>query len=228
MQPVSGPRRSASAAPSASIHFEIPREKKNPPDDRSHSSMRACIQRSFHESLYLFAPAAPADVTSVWGAAPAILRSAGSGFVCHWHAARGWVHVFLHGAASAHPQSPRIGRTLLSSLGELTGGAGLRRHERCARFSHRLGIQGQIVGVGWCWVASLCILCIHPAPMKSSGCSLAALVSVSLWLCFCRVMDLWMFSYLIVYNLHTVYICDHMICAVCLTWEANLLCRRNL
>ena len=152
MQPVSGPRLSVSAAPSASIHFEIPREKrkkKNPPDDRSHSSMRACIQRSLlHESLYLSAPAAPADVTSVWGAAPALLRSTGSGFVWHWHAARGRVHVFLHGAASAHPQSPRIGRTLLSSLGELTGGAGLRRHEGCARFIRSLGDPGTNCRVG--------------------------------------------------------------------------------
>ena len=142
------------------------RKTKNPPDDRSHSSMRPCIQRSFHESLYLSAPAAPADVTSVWGAGPALLRLTGSGFVCHWHAARGWVHVFLHGAASAHPQSPRIGRTLLSSLGELTVGAELRRHERRARFIHRLGIQWQIVGVGWCWVASLCNRGATPFTMK--------------------------------------------------------------
>lgn len=38
----------------------------------------------------------------------------------------GRTHVFLHGAASAHPPSPRIGRTLQPSLGELTGGAGLQ------------------------------------------------------------------------------------------------------
>lgn len=37
----------------------------------------------------------------------------------------GPTHVFLHGATSARLPSPRIGRILPSSLGELTGGAGL-------------------------------------------------------------------------------------------------------
>lgn len=36
----------------------------------------------------------------------------------------GRMHVFVHGAASAYLQSPRIGRTLLASLGELTGRGG--------------------------------------------------------------------------------------------------------
>lgn len=37
------------------------------------------------------------------------------------------MHVLLHSAVAAHPQSPRIGRTRLASLGELTGEAGLQK-----------------------------------------------------------------------------------------------------
>lgn len=39
----------------------------------------------------------------------------------------GPIHVSPHDAVNAYLQGPRIGRTLPSSLGELTGGAGLER-----------------------------------------------------------------------------------------------------
>lgn len=42
----------------------------------------------------------------------------------------GPIHVSPHDAVSAYLQGPRIGRTLPSSLGELTGRAGLGRQAR--------------------------------------------------------------------------------------------------
>lgn len=56
------------------------------------------------------------------------------------------MHVSLHGAASAHPQSPRIGRTLPSSLGELTGGAGL--HGRVSALDSHTACSGKELQ-GW-------------------------------------------------------------------------------
>lgn len=56
--------------------------------------------------------------------AAACRRAAPDRFAADSHGT-GPTHVFLHGATSARPPSPRIGRILASSLGELTGGAGL-------------------------------------------------------------------------------------------------------
>lgn len=56
--------------------------------------------------------------------AAACRRAAPDCFAADSHGT-GPTHVFLHGATSARPPSPRIGRILPSSLGELTGGAGL-------------------------------------------------------------------------------------------------------
>lgn len=76
------------------------------------------MPHSLYESLYLSATAASVQ-TALWVSVCLSLTLT--------TLTAELLHVFLHGAASAHPQSPRIGRTLLSSLGELTGGAGLQR-----------------------------------------------------------------------------------------------------
>lgn len=100
----------------------IPRKPPTSPNICTRTLMHACMLRSLHECLKRYLSGVVFRRNARGKTAECFLSAFGS--VCLSVTRRtGCVHVYRHGTASTHPQSPRIGRYLMSSLG-----AGLQRH----------------------------------------------------------------------------------------------------
>lgn len=123
--------------------------KKNPNKKiYSYRSVRACMPpppRSLLEPLRLIFEFSASDSSSL-SLSPSLslsLRAVLGLFVPACDQPHELTARFLHGAAGAHPQSPRTGRTLLTSLGEFTEGAGL---QRCMRVWACAGVRALASG----------------------------------------------------------------------------------
>lgn len=106
---------------STATHFLIPRKSPRAPNICTHTHIRTCVRACMHARTSLHEPpvlcgCSVSENSTLPGFGLFVTETPHSNECTFFSTAQ----------ASTHPQSPRIGRTRVSSLGELTGGAGLQ------------------------------------------------------------------------------------------------------